>query len=373
MANNKTVAPEDMGSGLILNSTAKQWQVNPDEDNAVTLSGGKVKVKLSASSGNLIRMMSDGLYYGETARANIANLYVDADNGVDQDPNVVSGAGSREKPLKTIYYANSLAEAGTIRTIYLKEKQQHEISAKKIVNVKSGTLSFRIYGDEFDKLAENTTDKTYIGGQLAQTASIQPSIKFTNCTTEAYNNGSTFNGDVVNLWCMILEKGATLNVYSVDFINDLTFTEHVSATVNTSRTTSVVRPFRIYGADANVFLSHQKYKTVEGGSIKLSLTGSNDIEDTIMTDKTDGFLGISILYLGVGELKVRGKEIVKSTGCHLIGDPGWLGALSSSLSFTRLISSDSELAKLITGVTTKTIGSNKIVLAPITDIDGDLF
>lgn len=115
------------------------------------------KPQLSKTSGNLLQQFDDGLYYGITAPANVSNLFVDVQNGVDQDPNVVKGAGTRANPLKTVAFAMSLIPANTRSTINLKEQQRHVLkTTEKLQKFKEIGLIFRPYGERVDYWVQNT-------------------------------------------------------------------------------------------------------------------------------------------------------------------------------------------------------------------------
>ena len=121
-----------------------------DFSNNNSNAAGGVRVRVSAVGDNLLQQKDDGLYYGITPPANVANLYVDAVNGTDQDPNVVAGAGTRANPLKTFTYACKLAVNGTNRNIYLMADQDHIVSSAAVAVVKTGTLLVRNYGAVYD-------------------------------------------------------------------------------------------------------------------------------------------------------------------------------------------------------------------------------
>ena len=88
---------------------------------------------------------------GTQPSSRLANLYVDAVNGVDQHPDDVPGAGTREKPLKTFAYANSVALDGSTRTIYLMENQDHIVSATNPAIIKTGYLDVKPYGPTYEE------------------------------------------------------------------------------------------------------------------------------------------------------------------------------------------------------------------------------
>ena len=109
-----------------------------------------IGVRISTDNGNLLQQRKNGLYYGVEAPPDIANLYVDAVNGVDQHPNDVAGAGTRAKPLKTFTYANSIALESTSRTIYLMADQDHIVDSANSSVIKPGYLNVNPYGPVYD-------------------------------------------------------------------------------------------------------------------------------------------------------------------------------------------------------------------------------
>ena len=109
-----------------------------------------IGIRVSPDKGNLLQQRKNGLYYGIEAPPNLANLYVDAINGVDQHPEEVEGAGTRAKPLKTFAYANKVAFDGTNRIIYLMADQDHVVPSSAPAYIKSGYLTVRPYGPVFD-------------------------------------------------------------------------------------------------------------------------------------------------------------------------------------------------------------------------------
>ena len=109
-----------------------------------------IGIRVSPDKGNLLQQRKNGLYYGIEAPPDLANLYVDAVNGVDQHPADVAGAGTRAKPLKTFTYANSIALEGTRRTIYLMADQNHIVDSANASVIKSGYLTVNPYGPTYD-------------------------------------------------------------------------------------------------------------------------------------------------------------------------------------------------------------------------------
>lgn len=116
----------------------------------------KYEVKLSGAAGNLLSLREDGLYYGSKPKPELETLYVDAVNGVDQDPLTVDGAGTRANPLKTFAYAIGLTEEGKTHTIFLHESQDHVLG--KVITTKQGSVSVYSYGSKFDEYMTTAID-----------------------------------------------------------------------------------------------------------------------------------------------------------------------------------------------------------------------
>ena len=82
------------------------------------LAGLACKLK-SSDAGNLLQCRADGLYYGVTPPADVANQYVDPINGMD------TNSGSRASPLRTIMKAIDKLPSGTHGTIHLIDNATH--------------------------------------------------------------------------------------------------------------------------------------------------------------------------------------------------------------------------------------------------------
>lgn len=210
------VAPLNMGKTLKFEG--KEYNVNVGDTLQIT-EEGVVEIKLSKKSGNLIQFEKDGIYYGIQPKANKANLYVDVINGVDQDPDVVSGAGSRSKPLKTFHYAARLADAGTRRNIYLREGQEHIVSRSvEVAQIKSGELFVFPYGDITDGLiAQHIYPATAY--QKLNEMGLEPKLVLKGFSKTAQATLGTTNFFV---GCIGIELGAKLSIDGVSLINDVT-------------------------------------------------------------------------------------------------------------------------------------------------------
>lgn len=107
------------------------------------LTGGVIpatSVPISADSGNLIQLRTDGIYYGTVAPVDVAQMYVDYTNGNDANP------GTELLPVKTIAEALSRGPSGVDRYLFLREQQNHPISAASPAYFRGGTWFVQPYG-----------------------------------------------------------------------------------------------------------------------------------------------------------------------------------------------------------------------------------
>lgn len=127
--------------------------------------------RISEKAGNLLRLESDGIYYGIEPPKDLGNLFVDAINGVDQHPDDVEGAGSEAKPLRTFAYANRIAQLGTHRTIRLHTEQEHNCTPSNYFSFKAGKVTVFPYGSAFDEeLKKAGGDNTIAFSAIAKMA-----------------------------------------------------------------------------------------------------------------------------------------------------------------------------------------------------------
>lgn len=211
------VHPDNIGKGIKWNETTKKYEVDVKEDSGIMINElGELEVRVSELEDNALRVIDGKLYYGTRARPELSNLYVDAINGVDQDPLKVAGAGTRAMPLKTFRYANMVAEANTSRTIHLMENQDHMVKASEFFTIKTGRLSVSTYGPEFD---------SYIGVEIhpGRALSVKGRTARLVFTGSVEKNLALERITYQDLNCFSIE---TANVYTdgIDIVNDLNFT-----------------------------------------------------------------------------------------------------------------------------------------------------
>lgn len=117
-------------------------------------------VKVSKQDGNMLEIRDDGIYYGQTAKADLSNLYVSNDG---DDNNI----GTREKPLRTIQAAVERTEnQQVLYSIHLHENQEFDW-----VYAERGNASyiFKAYGDLIDSQYPDYTSKNaYYRGYCAK-------------------------------------------------------------------------------------------------------------------------------------------------------------------------------------------------------------
>lgn len=181
---------------------------------------GKLQL-VSKTSGNLLQQYEDGLYYGITPPADVTNLYVDAVNGVDQNPDTVQGAGTREKPLRTIAYAMKLKPANTNSNIYLHEGQEHVLKRSECNSKTMDELSlvFVSYGPNTDYINNNTSTSTYNRFRIHNPASMATIIFDHDLANQTYHfiNGNFFAGNTkLEFRRCILKQRVTATVPNAD-------------------------------------------------------------------------------------------------------------------------------------------------------------
>lgn len=192
-----------------------------DFSNDNTNAAGGVRVRISAEADNLLQQKDDGLYYGITPPANVAHLYVDALNGVDQDPNAVEGAGTRVKPLKTFAYACQLAMSGTHRRIYLMADQDHIVDSAARATVKQGELTVRNYGAVYDQYSALYKSNTTVLKNLRDDRKAARLVFRGFGTAKWYGDDIT---DVVNLVSIENNGNLMLDGISIVFDNQANIT-----------------------------------------------------------------------------------------------------------------------------------------------------
>lgn len=222
------VAPINMGLGLKYKSATKRYDVSFGADQPFKFNEkGEIEFKLSKTQGNLLRIADDGgVYYGIQAKASVANLYVDALNGVDQDPNKIEGAGTPSKPLRTLKYAMDLADNYTVRTIFLREGQEHIVSANDPISVKPGQVNVYPYGAMFERSKDGSNPRVtdnYTARLAAAREGYAPKILFRDVLETLYpTTGSGTKWNMYSYMGLHIGNDTSVNFNGVSFVNDVT-------------------------------------------------------------------------------------------------------------------------------------------------------
>jgi len=103
-------------------------------------------VELSMDAGNLIQERADGLYYGITAPANVANIYIDSINGLDTNP------GTMALPLQTLLAAVNMGPPGITRNLWLYEQQTFDVDPANPAVMRGGSWYIAPYGPQTSAL-----------------------------------------------------------------------------------------------------------------------------------------------------------------------------------------------------------------------------
>lgn len=224
------VTPDNIGKGIEWNAQTRKFDVKVAPNQPIVFNDkGELEVRVSKLENNQLRIMKDGIYYGNQARPELANLYVDVVSGVDQNPLTVQGAGTRAKPLKTVAFAIKQVETGSSSKIHLHEDQEHILDRSNEVIAKNNVvINFVVYGAKNDEQYNNTGHNQYLANIVASREGYAPKLVFKGFSTQYYRSSS---GEYTRV---LLN---TLNLYdcSVSFggihlVNDLGFTASVTST-----------------------------------------------------------------------------------------------------------------------------------------------
>lgn len=370
------VTPTNIGKGFKWDAGTFTYNVNVTSSNlkvstGLTFVGDALSVLLSKQEGNLLQLLKDGLYYGVKAPADLANLYVDAINGVDQHPDDVDGAGSKAKPLKTFAYANKIAREGTIRKILLHTEQEHICSVDNYFWLKAGRISVVPYGPAADAaVKEGGGDYTTSYGILSDNGKA-PILVFKGVINKVHA-ALTKETTYPDLSCFRITIGTNIQFNGIILRNDLS----VNITRHPEAKTNVLK----YGVLSRV-LSDVGGKCVIN-RCKLECVG------TPRFDNFDGFNvdslsktvdGAKISALGffspeAGEYNVLNTKMQDAMPCMFIAHSGWGQSVNSSLTVSLATTYTPEkFAKRIYGAKIDTQNGVRILLAPNSDISASLF
>lgn len=353
------VAPINMGKGIKWNANTKQYDVSIAENQPIHVNdNGDLEVRVSNLEDNLLRVIDGKLYYGTKARTELANLYVDAVNGVDQDPLKVKGAGTRANPLRTFKYACDLSERYTNRTIHLHEKQEHIVSVDAPVSIKSGRLTLTCYGPERDNLLATLPNGTKVHEAMGADDKL-PYLRFKGVSSNQDRAGHQF----ISFACVRAEKDSYIQTEGVSLYNDLDV-DVGQYTTSTSYN---------FAAAARIVLNQSEFYFSRG-----NLKSSGMIKNTgNITQLKDGINIVGFLYPISSKINIyytTNVEMLKTLGCSIISPSGSQTAMSSSNALScgqPAIFED--VAKRILAVRKQDIAGTQVVIAPTTDIPSQYF
>ena len=359
------VHPDNIGNTLIFKD--KVYNVNVG-DTLMVGNDGLVDVKLSNASGNLLQKRDDGLYYGIEPPANLKNLYVDAVNGVDQHPDDVVGAGTREKPLKTIEYAISLGGGGTARSILLKENQDHIF--KSYILVPSGRLTIGVYGDTYASLmATNQYDTWSVGRELFNRG-LTPRIKFVGVNNNKYVNGFTHS----SLERMAISSNTYVKFYHITIINnlDFEFDNHPSSTQSRILNNNLSRIG--VGTGGSCEFSSVQFYTEGTPTVKAGLTLANNLS---ILFKGNTLWNMGLIWAEQGTAIFHYFSLANKTPNSFI--VGARGSRRATGADTMLVLSSvidtpaNEITKYIAGVEKVETNGVPFIIRPVVDIPASNF
>lgn len=359
------VHPDNMGNTLVFKD--KVYNVNVG-DTLTVGEDGLVDVKLSNESGNLLQKRSDGLYYGIIPPANRARFFVDAVNGIDQNPDEVVGAGSQAMPFKTLPYAISQHQAGTNVGIYLREDQDHIVNVQE-VQTKLGQIRISIYGDYFSYLVAQGRDSWATGRKILSEGK-SPRIIFQNSFAIKYVQGVSL-GRLTNI---IVGHGSLLRIEHCELINDLSFTykRHASAT---KPTVSNNRLSRILINDGGSLVLFSSILKTRGRS-----SVSDDVELAIplrTTYKGKELDNCGMFWCGAGSLELSHTKVDETEyNAFVIGGQGSERNTGSDTFFVLSTLKDTTLEtlnKYVGGIVTETTNGVVQIVRPNIDVPAKHF
>lgn len=349
-----------LGKSLKFNENG-DIDINTKAGNGVVVNDdGSLGFELSPDSGNLLEQRKNGLYYGVQAAPNLVNLYVDAVNGVDQNPEEVSGAGTQAKPLRTLKYALDLAKEGTTRRVYLKEEQTHNVSIEQRIWFKTGSVSIRPYGPKYQaKVAE--TDNGFISDGWILEQGYAPVIKFSGVHHRHYSSASH---NLYDYLIMYIYANTTVNFGGIAFEND------INSTLESSGESSnlVARFGRIFNEGGSLHLVNFGYRS--NGAIR----GVGQHKYITEGFKTNGIYNTGLIHQisGIVEMRNLKESPVSNMVDHLFAHHGWDPYYMGSIVSLSLLNSGftKEHYQRILGVRISSQPSgDKYILAPQIDVE----
>lgn len=376
------VTPDNIGKGIKWNDSTGKYDVSIAAGQPIRINDkNELEVQLSKVGNNQLRVMNDGLYLGKGSRPELANLYVDAVNGVDQDPLKVSGAGSRSKPLKTFSYALRAVENSTTSSIFLHEDQEHVVNASESVVYKNDIiLKVAAYGSRIDAQNASNGNNTYLSNKDAAENGYAPKLVFESHRVVAYRPATKWY-DRVELQTLVLSD-CNISFGGIHFVNDLGFTATVTCDSTFDHSTTspnyVTHPFRIE-YQGNSVVAMQCSRVSSRGTPKLSGRLANGTDERIkflQFQKAYSNKWNSSLFHSFSATTMVVREIygLDDLQCYVIGSNGWGPAIGANF----LLNNSGNMHPSVEALTarvanystaTQQPSGDKIILAPVSNID----
>lgn len=323
------VHPDNMGVGLKWNASTKKYDVAIADGQPITTNEfGELVVRVSDLEDNLIRVIDGKLYYGTKSRAELSTLYVDAVNGVDQDPLKVKGAGTRANPLRTFRYAAMLAEKGTSRAICLKENQDHYVNHSQYFMVKSGVMALRPYGEVHDDLYQTKYNyNSHLASLDLVRQGLEPRLVFTGASLKVYSDHED-DFDRFQFACFYTEENTHISTLGIRLVNDIGF--NLSVNVRKRPDGVLVRsvstnPYRvIMGQGSRITVADSRVSTIGTPNITGSVEETNENMKIYNLKQRDarGLWYISLFY-GLGQDITLRFTNLDTSEAYLYGTNGW--------------------------------------------------
>lgn len=334
----------------------------------------ELAIQLSQQEGNLLQIVKDGLYYGIKPPANLAHLYVDSQNGVDQHPDDVEGAGTRANPLKTFRYANEIAVIGTTRSIRLKAGQRHICDASDIFTIKPGNVSVSPYGEgweaKYNQLGQDWNEALKVNVEENNA----PILALTGLST-GYYPPATKASTVPNLNCFRLDSNCILQLSGLIIENNLEITihKHPEATTSQYRKGTISRI--VVGDGSAVWVNRSRLQST--GMYQVG----NDLTDISQADMVTTISGTQVSKAGFFEPRAGTFRFIRcmmqqNMSCMVLADKGWGESLNASVTYS-LADLPEDVRRAFAarayGAKIDTQNGVKILLAPRSDVSATLF
>ena len=356
------VHPDNIGKGLLWDPATKTYYVAVDDRTFEVDELGRLKLRVSALEDNQLKVRDDGVYQGSSAKPELRYLFVDAENGVDQHPLQVKGAGTRQMPLRTLAYALTLRERYTSSIIYLREGQNHIYDCSESYNrIIEGKQSIRVYGDRWNQIIrENPNKDDSEHRQIFRNEGLMPTLKFMGYKILKYLDRFYH----ISMGVIDVSNNAILEFDLINIHSEAVGHKLKAPTDVANSNFRSVNKHRIYGStNANISIIYANLSSRYEFTFENGQAFENGVDSLgIVYPINSRFILERILDLSLAQGKV-------------VGHQGWNFSLTNqsqiSIKNARNDAGNRELGKLIT-IFQKDPQNNSI-LAPIVDLPTEYF